>query len=49
MIHLVAQGVRDKQWALHDEKDADSPLIQDYLHEAVEQINPVEKPQIKLY
>lgn len=34
VIHLVAQGVRDKQWALQDETQYFTPVIQRYLREA---------------
>lgn len=36
IIHLVAQGVRDKQWSLAEEKDFSSPLLQEYLAEAAD-------------
>jgi curli production assembly/transport component CsgG len=36
VIHLVAQGLRDKQWSLRDDKDLDAPVIQAYLREADE-------------
>lgn len=36
VIHLVAQGVRDKQWSLAEEKDFSSPLLQEYLAEAAD-------------
>jgi curli production assembly/transport component CsgG len=34
VIHLITQGIRDKQWALRDEADFDSPVVQEYLREA---------------
>jgi curli production assembly/transport component CsgG len=34
VIHLVAQGIRDKQWLPKDEKEIDSPLLQEYLIES---------------
>ena len=38
VIHLVAQGIRDRQWQLADDKDLGSPLLQEYLSEAAELI-----------
>ena len=34
VIHLITQGIRDKQWALLNERDFDRPLVQSYLREA---------------
>lgn len=34
VVHLIAQGVRDKQWFLANDKDVSSPVIQEYLREA---------------
>jgi curli production assembly/transport component CsgG len=34
VIHLITQGVRDKQWALQNESDFNRPLVQSYLREA---------------
>lgn len=36
VVHLIAQGVRDRQWQLADEKQFGSPVIQEYLSEAAE-------------
>lgn len=36
VIHLVAQGIRDRQWQLADEKQFSVPVIQEYLAEAAE-------------
>jgi len=36
VVHLIAQGVRDKQWFLANESDIASPVLQEYLREASE-------------
>ncbi len=36
LLHLIAQGIRDKQWALRDEGDAASPIVQEYLRDSAE-------------
>jgi curli production assembly/transport component CsgG len=36
VVHLVAQGVRDKQWFLANDGDLNTPVIQEYLREANE-------------
>ena len=36
VLHIVAQGIRDRQWALADEADFKQPVIQSYLREASE-------------
>lgn len=33
VIHLTVQGVKDKSWALRNESDLDSPVIQSYMKE----------------
>ena len=38
ILHLIAQGVRDRQWFLSDEKDFGSPVLQEYLRESGELI-----------
>jgi curli production assembly/transport component CsgG len=42
VIHLTVQGLKDSIWALKDEKDWNSPIIQSYLREAEDQTMPVE-------
>jgi curli production assembly/transport component CsgG len=42
VIHLTVQGMRDGAWALKDEKDWNSALVQNYLREAG--INMAEDP-----
>jgi len=45
VIHLTIQGMRDGAWALKDERDWSSPLVQAYLHDAelnlAGEVNPV--------
>ena len=38
VVHLIAQGIRDRQWQLADEKDLGSPVLQEYLSDAAELI-----------
>lgn len=33
VVHLIAQGVRDKTWALANDKDLEHPVLQAYLRE----------------
>lgn len=39
IMHLIAQGVRDRQWFLADEKDLSSPVLQEYIRESGELLN----------
>jgi len=36
LLHLIAQGIKDKQWALRDEADAALPVVQEYLRDTGE-------------
>lgn len=51
VVHLTVQGLKDKVWALKDDKDWNSPVLQAYLKENNEYLNqldddgkPAEKP-----
>lgn len=37
LVHLIAQGVRDKHWALENPEDIQSPILQSYLAAAERQ------------
>ena len=42
VIHLIVQGVRDKAWALKDDKDWDHPVMQAYLRQAEQYDMPLD-------
>ncbi len=42
VVHLTVQGLRDRVWALKEEQDWYSPIIQSYLRENEEQARPQE-------
>ena len=42
VVHLTVQGLKDRVWALKDEKDWYSPVIQTYLRESNDYASPVE-------
>lgn len=42
VVHLTVQGLKDKVWALKDQKDWNSPVLQAYLKESNDYLNQVE-------
>ncbi|WP_292931467.1 CsgG/HfaB family protein [Noviherbaspirillum sp.] len=42
VVHLTVQGLKDKVWALKDEKDWNSPVLQAYLKQNNDYLNQVE-------
>ena len=42
VVHLTVQGLKDRVWALKDDKDWYSPVIQTYLRESNDYASPVE-------
>ena len=42
VVHLTVQGLKDKVWALKDEKDWNAPVLQAYLKENNEYLNQLE-------
>jgi len=42
VIHLLVQGLKDKVWALKNEDDWSSPVLQAYLRESRDHIEPAE-------
>jgi curli production assembly/transport component CsgG len=43
VVHLTVQGLKDRVWALKDEKDWQSPVIQTYLSESKEYSNVLQE------
>ncbi|HJV79787.1 MAG TPA: CsgG/HfaB family protein [Noviherbaspirillum sp.] len=42
VVHLTVQGLKDKVWALKDEKDWNSPVLQAYLKQNNDYLNQIE-------
>ncbi len=42
VVHLIVQGLRDKVWALKDDKDWKAPVLQAYLKEDNEYLNQLD-------
>lgn len=47
VVHLIVQGIKDQVWALKNEKDWLSPVIQAYLREEKEQLAPEDVAAVK--
>jgi curli production assembly/transport component CsgG len=42
VVHLIVQGLKDKVWALKDDKDWKAPVLQAYLKEDSEYLNQID-------
>jgi curli production assembly/transport component CsgG len=42
VVHLIVQGLKDKLWALKNEKDWDSSVVRAYLRESSEYLDHIE-------